>query len=157
MKSNELSNIQINKVLSNIKLYNGCYMKDELNYNNIKNGFYIINLDDNDGNGTHWCALYVDKHNNKFYFDSYGFEPPKEISKPYFYNNKIIQSLNSSSCGFFCILWILYLNKYINNDIFYTIFNFNDFFGQIDGFNDKDNNNNEIILYKLLKHFNIVI
>ena len=157
---NELTNYQINKVLSNVKLYNGCFMRDELNHNNIKNGFYIINLDNSYGVGSHWCALYIDKNNKKFYFDSYGFPAPLEIErliKPYHFFTKIIQSINSTSCGFYCILFILYINKYIDNNIVDTIKDFYDFFGQIDDNNDKDNKNNEIILYKLLKQFNVVI
>ena len=161
MKTNELSNIEINKVLSNVKLFNGVFMKDQLNYNNIKNGFYVINLDNESGPGTHWTGLYIDKFNKKYYMDSYGFPAPQEIEqliKPYIYNNKIIQSINSTSCGFFIIAWILYLNNYIKNDTMESIKSFNDFFGSINSsINDKDNKNNEIILYKLLKQYNIVL
>ena len=51
------------------------------NSNNIKNGAYVINLDEYRDIGTHWVALYV---NNKtiIYFDSFGVEYiPKEIIK----------------------------------------------------------------------------
>jgi hypothetical protein len=160
MKSNELSNIEINKVLSNVKLFNGVYMRDELNYNNIKKGFYVLNLDESKGPGTHWTGLYIDKFNKKYYFDSYGFPAPLEIEKlikPYIYNNKIIQSINSTSCGFFVIAWILYLNNFPNNDTIENITSFNYFFGSIDNNNDNDSKKNEITLYKLLKSYNIVV
>ena len=45
----------------------------------IKDGTYVINLDEYSDIGTHWVALYV--YNNDFtYFDSFGVEHiPKEI------------------------------------------------------------------------------
>ena len=49
------------------------------NNNNIKNGAYVINLDEYRDIGTHWVALYV---NSKtiIYFDSFGVEHiPKEL------------------------------------------------------------------------------
>ena len=60
------------------------------NNNNIKNGAYVINLDEYRNIGTHWVALYV---NNKtlIYFDSFGVEHiPKEIMK--FIGNKNIMA-----------------------------------------------------------------
>ena len=74
----------------------------------IKNGAYVINLDEYHDIGTHWVALYV---NNKTvtYFDSFGVEHiPKEIMK--FIDNKNIitnifriQAYDSIMCGYFCI------------------------------------------------------
>ena len=49
----------------------------------IKNGAYVINLDEySDVDvGTHWIALYV-KNNEVIYFGSFGVEhAPKEIKK----------------------------------------------------------------------------
>ena len=60
----------------------GGFSRDNLpNNNNIKNGAYVINLDEYHDIGTHWVALYV---NNKTvtYFHSFGVEHiPKEIMK----------------------------------------------------------------------------
>ena len=39
----------------------------------IKNGAYVINLDEYGDVGTHWIALYV-KNNEVIYFDSFGVE-----------------------------------------------------------------------------------
>ena len=58
----------------------------------IKDGAYIINLDEYVDIGTHWVALHVN-NNNVTYFDFFGVEHiPKEI-KP-FINRR---SLNSSA------------------------------------------------------------
>ena len=45
----------------------------------IKDGAYVINLDEYSGIETYWVALYV-HNNNVTYFDSFGVEHiPKEI------------------------------------------------------------------------------
>ena len=57
------------------------YYKNELRFNGvsstdnllkIKDGAYVINLDEYSDIGTHWVALYV--NNNVTYFDSFGVE-----------------------------------------------------------------------------------
>ena len=46
----------------------------------IKDGTYVINLDEYSDIGTHWVALYVQNNNDVTYFDSFGVEHiPKEI------------------------------------------------------------------------------
>ena len=47
----------------------------------IKNGAYVINLDEYTDTGTHWIALYS-KYTEVIHFDSFGAEYiPKEIKK----------------------------------------------------------------------------
>ena len=58
--------------------FNGVYSRDNLP-DKIKDGAYIINLDEYSDIGTHWVTLYV-VNNNVTYFDSFGVEHiPKEI------------------------------------------------------------------------------
>ena len=58
---------------------NGVYSRDNLS--KIKNGAYVINLDEYSDIGTHWVDLYV-QNNNVTYFDFFGIEHiPKEIKK----------------------------------------------------------------------------
>ena len=87
----------------------GVYSK--YNLTEIKDGAYVINLDEYSDIGTHWVALYV--HNDDVtYFDSFGVEHiPKEIKT--FINNKNIktnifrtQASDSIMCGYFCIGFI---------------------------------------------------
>ena len=121
--------------LYNICKYNklpllGIYQKDQLP-NKLKNGFYIVNLQaSTEGNGTHWTVLNYSP-GISFYFDSYGFGPPKEVEKKlndYLYSMIDIQDINSSSCGYYCISFIKegvnsfekyknFLNSFINNNI----------------------------------------
>ena len=57
----------------------------------LKDGAYIIDLDEYKSIGTHWIALYVNAK-NETYFDSFGVEQiPKEIKK--FIEIKILQRI----------------------------------------------------------------
>ena len=63
-----LTNFEIQKYYQNDPRFNGVYSRDNLT--KIKDGVYIINLDEYSDIGTHWVALYV--HNDDvIYFDSF--------------------------------------------------------------------------------------
>ena len=58
--------------------FNGVYSRDNLP--KIKDGAYVINLDEYSDIGTHWVALWVNDNNIVSYFNSFGVEHiPKEI------------------------------------------------------------------------------
>ena len=77
MPPHPLTNFEIIKY-ENKSRFNGVYSRDNLP-NKIKDGAYVINLDEYSDIGTHWIALYV-KNNDITYFDSFGVEHiPKEI------------------------------------------------------------------------------
>ena len=60
--------------------FNGVYFRDNLS-DEIKDGMYVINLDEYSDIGTHWIALYVNTK-TVTYFDSFGVEHiPNEIKK----------------------------------------------------------------------------
>ena len=90
----------------------GVYSRDNLP-DKIKDGAYVVNLDEYSDIGTHFIALYV---NNKTvtYFDCFGIEHiSKEVKK--FVNNKNIianilriKAYDSVTCGYFCIGLINY-------------------------------------------------
>ena len=81
----------------------------------IKNGAYVINLDEYADVGTHWIALFCNR-NEIIYFDSFGVKHiPEEIKKfiDEFSRNKNIktnifrvQENDSVMCGYFCIGFI---------------------------------------------------
>ena len=61
----------------NEPIFNGVCSRNNLP--TIKDGGYIINLDEYESTGTHWIALSVNG-DNVTYFDSFGVEHiPKEI------------------------------------------------------------------------------
>ena len=110
MLSHPLTNFEIQKFYQNERSFNGVFSRDNLP--NIKDGAYILNLDEYSDIETHWVALYV-HNNNVTYFDSFGVE--QSISKEVrtFINNKNIktnifriQAYDSIMCGYFCIRFI---------------------------------------------------
>ena len=81
----------------------------------IKNGAYVINLDEYHDIATHWVALYVNNNKIVTYFDSFGVEHiPKEIMK-FIARKKIIrniyriQAYDSIMYGYFCIGFIIFM------------------------------------------------
>ena len=113
MSSHPLTNVEIQAYYQNKPRFNGVYSRDNLP-DKIKDGAYVVNLDEYSDILTHWIALYV---NNKTvtYFDSFGIEHiPKEI-KNFTTNKNIIanicrvQSYDSIMCGYFCIGFIDYM------------------------------------------------
>ena len=74
MPSHPLTNFEKQKYYQIELRFNGVYSRDNLQ--KIKNGGYIINLDENSDIGTHWVALYV-QNNNVTYFDAFGVEQSK--------------------------------------------------------------------------------
>lgn len=102
---------------------NNILMRDEMNELK-KDGFYIINLDNSNGNGTHWTSLYFHPLNS-CYFDSYGFVPPLEVEqkiKPYIYNDADIQDFNSEACGYYALAFIKFLNDKTNKEVAFKEF-----------------------------------
>ena len=77
MPTHPLTNFEIQKYYQYEPRFNGVYSRDNLP--EIKDGGYVINLDEYSDIGTHWVALYVN-NNSVTYFDSFGVEHiPKEI------------------------------------------------------------------------------
>ena len=72
-----LNNFEMQKCYQNKPKFNGVYSRNNLS--KIKNGVYIINLDEYEPIETHWIALYVNAK-NVTYYDSFGVAHiPKEI------------------------------------------------------------------------------
>ena len=80
MPPHPLTNFEIMKYYENKSRFNGVYSRDNLP-NKIKDGAYVINIDEYSDIGSHWLALYL-KNNVVTYLDSFGVEHiPKEIIK----------------------------------------------------------------------------
>jgi hypothetical protein len=138
---NGLTDKQIMAILKQKRIQcHGCFVKDELK--SIKNGNYIINL-----NGqSHWCAL-VRKGDEYCWFDSYGFPPPEEvedlINGTYFYNKYEIQGLEQTSCGYYCIAFLIWCNQYKKQELDKNFAAFLDLFS-------KNKTNNQLIIKNIL-------
>ena len=74
-----VDNFEIQKYYQNESRFNEVYFRDNLP-DKIKDGAYVINLDEYSDIGTHWIALYA-LNNNFTYFDSFGVEHIPKILK----------------------------------------------------------------------------
>ena len=105
-----LTNFEIQKYYKNEPRFNGIFSRNSLP-KKIKDGTYIINLDEYADAGTHWIALFC-KKNEIVYFDSFGVEHIPEEIKEFIGSKNIkanifqVQENNSIMCGYFCIRFI---------------------------------------------------
>ena len=111
MPPHPLPNFEIQKYYQNEPRFNGLYSRDILpgrSSAGIKDGAYVINLDEYSDIGTHWVALYV-QNNDVTYFDSSGVEHISKEIKTFIANTNVktnifrIQAYDSIMCGYFCI------------------------------------------------------
>ena len=90
MPPHPLTNFEIHKYYKNEPRFNGVYSRDNLP--RIKDGAYVINLDEYSDIVNHWVALYVN-NNNVTFFGSFGVEHiPKEI-KTFIDNKKHLKNI----------------------------------------------------------------
>ena len=88
MPPHSLTNFEIQKQYKNEPRFNGVFSRNNL-FRKIKDGAFIINLDEYADAGTHWIALFC-KKNEIVYIDSFGVEHiPEEIKE--FIGNKNIK------------------------------------------------------------------
>ena len=103
---------EIQKYYQNEPKFNGVFSRNDLS--KIKDGAYVINLDEYESVGTHWITLFVNA-NNIVYFDRFRVELFQNKFK-FVENNNItnfyrIQAYNSIMCGYFCIGFIDFMLK----------------------------------------------
>ena len=90
MLSHLLTNFEIQKYYQNEPKFNGAYSRN--NVSKIKDGAFILNLDEYESIGAHWIASYVND-NNGIYFDKFGVENiPKEI-KTFIGNKNVVTNI----------------------------------------------------------------
>ena len=98
----------------------------------IKDGAYVINLDEYADVGTHWIALFCNR-NEIVYFDSFGAEHVPQEIKGFVGNKNIIANIfrvhanNSVMCGYFCIGFIDFMLAGKKMTDFTSIFSHYDF------------------------------
>ena len=130
-----MNNKKIEEKLVHIDEFIGVYPSDIHCLPRIKNypSALISNLDNHFYSGSHWIAMYFNDEKNVDYFDSFGNFPiiPSHVefmekyAENIIYNNKVIQSPFSITCGAHCINFIILksmgysfkdvINTYSNN------------------------------------------
>ena len=109
MPPHPLTNFEIQKYYQNQSRFIGVYSRDNLP--KIKDGAYVINLDEYSDDGTLWIALYA-LNSNVTYFDSSEVEHISNEIKKFINKSTIatiifrIQAYDSIICGYFCIGFI---------------------------------------------------
>ena len=111
-----LTNFEIQKYYQNELRFNDVFSRNNLP-KKIKDGAYVINLDEYADVGTHLIALFCNG-NQIIYFKLFDVEHvPKEIKE--FIGNKnikanifLVQANNSRMCGYFCIGFIDFMLAY---------------------------------------------
>ena len=90
MPPHSLTNFEIQKYYENEPRFTGVFSRDNMP-KKIKDGAYVINLDEYADTGRHWIALFCNK-NEIVYFDSFDVEHgPEEIKE--FIGNKNIKAI----------------------------------------------------------------
>ena len=104
-----LTNFEIQKY-KNEPRFNGVFSRNNLP-KKIKDGAYVINLDEYADVGTHWIALFCNR-NEIVYFDSFGVEHVPEKIKKFVGNKNItanifrVQANDSVMYGYFYIEFV---------------------------------------------------
>jgi len=114
-----MNNRQIDASLKDIKSYKGCIFKDAIN-RKTRNGSYVVNMDNSDGAGTHWCGLVLTT-NIGYWYDSFGVHPPEETkvlkrtNRKVYFNSDQLQSVIAKTCGAWCVDFIKHMNDTKND------------------------------------------
>ena len=110
MPPHPLTNFEIQRYYQNVPRSNGVFSINNLP-KTIKDGEYVINLDEYADVGTHWIALFSSR-SEIIHFDSFCVEHVPEEIKEFVRNKNIIvnifqvQANNSVMCGYFGIRFI---------------------------------------------------
>jgi hypothetical protein len=123
---------QIDKYLRSEANFKGVFPCDQIPDFPDNEYAVIINVDNSNLPGSHWTALVI-RGSNGYYFDSFGRYYDNRsfpadyirylskicVDKKMKFNDKVLQSFHSNTCGEFCIYFIKQLDKNIK---FSTIF-----------------------------------
>lgn len=93
----------------------GVYASDQLPVRVPPLSAIVVNTDPHTHKGTHWVAFFRDLNGGLEYFDSYGNPPTvhdhvrfirRNSSCCYFFNPILLQSIDSSVCGLYCLSYL---------------------------------------------------
>ena len=113
MRPHPLTNFEIQRYYQNEPRFNVVFSRNDLP-KTIKDGAYVIKLDEYANVGTHWIALFCNR-TEIVYFDSFSVEHISEEIKEFIENKNIIANIfrvqgnNSVMCGYFYIGLIAFI------------------------------------------------
>lgn len=122
---------QVNSYLKHLPVQQcGVYASDCLPARVSPSTALVVNTDPHTKRGLHWIAVYLDPCGKLEYFDSYGLPPVvqdhfkfiKRNSTRYFYNPTQLQSLNSTVCGHYCLVYLYFRTNGFSMQDFLSMF-----------------------------------
>ena len=114
-----VSNLYLDNLMKKIsKCFRGTFSCDNIPIFKESNIAVISNLSREHDTGSHFIAIFIDQ-DKITYFDPFGIESYnilieeylKKYKKKIIYSKQRIQSYNSTHCGYFCVIFILYLEN----------------------------------------------
>jgi hypothetical protein len=129
-----MDTLMIRKLLKKFKCFKGVYPLDKLPYNKKLPLNIIINTDPSNMPGEHWVCVCINKSGKGEYFDSFGLPPykkeifdflQKKCVKGWRYNRITLQSMTSSTCGNYCVLYIIFRCQNLPKEKLFCNFNSN--------------------------------
>ena len=148
-----LSNVDIEEICQKLSInLIQCTSKNTLNGKPVDGG-YVINLQNAfGGGGSHWTAFYI-RNNECIYFDSFGETYPNDVYKfvkqtknmNLNYSSVQIQDLLSTSCGWFCIAFLHYMENHKSKSLYNVCNEFTNMFDPI------HQQKNDAILQSIIK------
>ena len=120
-----LTTLVLSQILTRTRNFIGVYAENELKYLTVTSfpSFIVCNIDKSSEPGSHWIALGIFRHSLEV-FDSSGFKiflwsrvpcnllnfiHKLSLTRKVIVSNRL-QSIKSTLCGFYCILYILARN-----------------------------------------------
>ena len=108
----------------------GVYAADRILNVMVTLAVIVCNTDNHTRLGSHWVAIYIDKHRSGTYFDSYGFPPVsrhqlhrlRRNCKNFRWNVKTLQSIDSICSGQYTIMFLYHMCQGISLDTFCRLF-----------------------------------
>jgi hypothetical protein len=116
-----MNTIQLNKILFNFPTtkdnYVGTFAIDKIPKSITYPSSMIINNEPSTRSGSHWIAIYFFKNKKAIFFDSYGQSAKsyklniflKKNSVSFIENKQILQAY-SPYCGYYCVLFIIFMS-----------------------------------------------
>ncbi len=114
-----MNNIEIDELLCSDRysapFFRGVFSSDKIPKTVQKPACFVANTSKAGESGMHWVAFFVTRTHAEF-FDSYGLKPQKQEfleflqanAPTWFYNSKKLQGAISTTCGQYCVLYLMH-------------------------------------------------
>jgi hypothetical protein len=115
--------------------FKGVFAKDQLTFKVTYPSSFVINTHKQKQSGEHWLAVYYNEDGLCTFFDSFGLHPSfyklenflNKTSKEWICNQVQLQDINSFTCGYYCIFFILLMSRKLNLENINSLFSKEDF------------------------------